>query len=660
MALEYWINSILSGPITQTVNFLSNVAVGIWMPLESLAGSALLGDTAGMREAVAHSGGFVNGIRATFRITTAGRKVAMGALGDITSGNFAKAGRTIAGAGDDLGSIYHAFSSGQPILDAASKIDLAPAISAANAGLQAGSVGAKLVDAFGTTIRMPSRLLTTADELAKTVNYHMRLNALAVRDATNKGLRGSGPEFDNAIRSMVDRAPRWDLLDPSDPDRYALRQLHDESLKYAQKATFTESLMPNSLGHSAQRFVNNHPTLRFVAPFIRTPTNILKFVGQRTPGLHKLSREYTMIMEGTDEAAKQAARSRWIVGGGAWVAAGYAAFEGKFTGGGPSNFEERQTLMLTGWQPYSFRFPQEDGTVKYVSFNRSDPFGMFLGLAADWADIVGEMDEMETQEFAVAAGIAVMNNLKSKSYFQGITQLVDAFNHPDQKVEGFINRMAGSFVPNLLKSTNRTGILGEGDDAIREVGSLLEALKRGTPWADGLATRRNIFGEVVTYPMGVGWDTISPFFQRTSNKDPAALAAVEIKYHPNMQRLFGSIGPTELTPQQKEEYIKLTSQDLTGHGRTLKQTLNKLVTSPEWEKLGDTTVDVKGGKHDVFHRVVELHRKRAQSIMMQRHPELREALISERLLKRRAKLKHTQQQAGDIQNPLLNLLNPGQ
>ena len=40
--------------------------------------------------------------------------------------------------------------------------------------------------------------------------------------------------------------------------------------------------------------------------------------------------------------------------------------------------------MLTGWQPYSY--VGDDGTHYFI--NRADPVGMFLGLAADTAEVI--------------------------------------------------------------------------------------------------------------------------------------------------------------------------------------------------------------------------------------------------------------------------------
>ena len=49
----------------------------------------------------------------------------------------------------------------------------------------------------------------------------------------------------------------------------------------ARYQTFTNPLGPT--GQSVQKIIQNHPWTRYIAPFVRTPVNIVKYAGQRTP-----------------------------------------------------------------------------------------------------------------------------------------------------------------------------------------------------------------------------------------------------------------------------------------------------------------------------------------------------------------------------------------
>ena len=58
------------------------------------------------------------------------------------------------------------------------------------------------------------------------------------------------------------------------PDASGLAQY---ALDEAQYLTFTKELQDRTLGKGLQEVTNKVPLLRFVMPFVRTPTNILKF-----------------------------------------------------------------------------------------------------------------------------------------------------------------------------------------------------------------------------------------------------------------------------------------------------------------------------------------------------------------------------------------------
>ena len=65
-------------------------------------------------------------------------------------------------------------------------------------------------------------------------------------------------------------------------------QSMQEALQYAREATYTNDLMGGSylnIGSHIQTFLNNVPFFRFLAPFIRTPTNLWRHMSNRIPTL---------------------------------------------------------------------------------------------------------------------------------------------------------------------------------------------------------------------------------------------------------------------------------------------------------------------------------------------------------------------------------------
>ena len=121
---------------------------------------------------------------------------------------------------------------------------------------------------------------------------------------------------------------------------------------------------------------NKLPGVKLIVPFIRTPTNILKFAMERTPLAPIMKSVRADILAGG--ARRDTALARISMGSMAMaVTASYAA-QGVITGGGPSDPALKSHLYNQGWQPYSVKIGD-----KYYAYGRLEPLGMMMGLAAD-------------------------------------------------------------------------------------------------------------------------------------------------------------------------------------------------------------------------------------------------------------------------------------
>ena len=78
---------------------------------------------------------------------------------------------------------------------------------------------------------------------------------------------------------------------------------------------------------------------------------------------------------------------------------GMLAAEGMVTGGGPKDKQLRQEMMMTGWQPYSFKIGDT-----YYSYARIEPLGSLFGMAADAADLIGQLPQKEAEQLAPPRG----------------------------------------------------------------------------------------------------------------------------------------------------------------------------------------------------------------------------------------------------------------
>ncbi len=651
---EYWLNALLSGPVTQTVNIVSNAAVGMWNPIEVMAQGVIHADDEVFSEGIKMLRGYVEGWKAAFRLSARAQMLPHKVGTRLAKGQLTSARAAFSEVEpEEVGTVWRTLTTGENVTvpevhlregpeNVISGETFAPELDRLRGvvGDRAAGYAARMIDAFGGVVNLPSRFLATGDELAKTINYQMELSRLAYRDARAVGKVGRA--LDEHMERVIREAPYHDTFKGLPIEQMqAYRTIDSQAKAAARRLTFTESIDATTITSKIQSLAYQHPTARFFVPFIRTPSNILKYTFQRTPGVARLSREYNNVMRFGSTLEKQAMRSRLFLGTGLWMTGVHLAAGGRITGGGPQNSDERAALLATGWQPYSVRWTDSAGKTRYTAFNRLDPIGMFFGIAADFSEITGEMETQDLEETATAMVVALMSNLKSKSYLQGVTMAIDALNHPDQKFEVWKNRMAGSFVPNFFAQTKRTGVLPgqDGDPTLHEIDGMLDSM-RSRMWGFGkdLPPRRNIYGEPVTYPMGLGWDTVSPFFTRTETQDPVALEVARLRIPFNMRQMFDRIDGVELTPKQKDELIRLSSQDLSRTGRSLKDALHDLITSERYrDRLGDGTDDFEGGRSGAIKRLMRRYRERGRKELLRRHPDLKESVMEKRRSRRLAR-----------------------
>jgi hypothetical protein len=192
------------------------------------------------------------------------------------------------------------------------------------------------------------------------------------------------------------------------------RDLDEAAMAYAKEGTFQADLPP---GLAKLQNVFNHPALKIVVPFFKTPANIGLNVVERTPFAPLSSRWRQEIAAGGPERDMAMAK----VSLGSLVLTGFAlwAAEGGLTGRGPERKEERDALMRTGWQPYSMKMGD-----KWYSFQGMEPIGALMAIAADYAEYAKhEPDASKVEEVFLGATYGLYEYLKEQPYLQGIADV---------------------------------------------------------------------------------------------------------------------------------------------------------------------------------------------------------------------------------------------
>lgn len=404
---EYYINALLSGPQTQSINIASNALTTLSVPVEK-----------------AIEAGIGAVLRTPDRVT------------------FREVGARIAGMGqgavDGLRLAKQAFVTGE----APSAVTALETRRNAISGLK------------GEIVRLPSRFLTTQDEYFKAIHTRGELAAQAYKKALDLS-QGNKEKFGELYNEF--------LNNPTEAMTKAAR-------READYRTFQAEL--GRPGKFVQRATNEFFLARYILPFVKTPFNLIKYASERSPLPFISDRWRNEIKAGGRQ--RNEALAKLTLGSSIAGTIAAQALEGRVTGSGPSDPEERAALMATGWQPYSFKINDT-----YYPYGRLDPFGTPIGVVADLVTMKDYMTDEEYEKAAALIPFSVATNLAEKTYLQGATNLFEALFSRDtspQRIESYFRNAAAGLIPNVARQTANAL-----DPELREADSIIKEAQNRVP-----------------------------------------------------------------------------------------------------------------------------------------------------------------------------------
>jgi endonuclease YncB( thermonuclease family) len=423
----------------------------------------------------------------------------------------------------------------------------------------------------GSIIRTPTRALSAADELYKAIARRSELSGLAVRKAAAEGLKGEA-----ATKRVTD-------LVANPPD-----DMLAKAFDYGRYVTFQRPLGP--LGQSVSRITQEHPLLKLVIPFVRTPVNIMKFAAERSPGAVAMKSWRADVKAGG--AARDLALAKMTIGTGVMASAMEMASKGQITGGGPADANAKGMQRADGWQPYSVKIGD-----KYYSYSRLDPFATTLGVAADFADLQSHMTEKQQTEIALLLTASTIKSLADKTWFSGISDLSAAISDPDRYGASYLRqRVASVAVPGVVAQAARTV-----DPELHKATTMLDAIRARVPGlSSGLPAQLDIWGKPITNEGGLGPDFVSPVRVSTDRHDPVNAAVLESGATVTAPGKY--ISGRQLEPEEYEAYARAT-------GALAHQRLTTLVNGSAWKAIPP------GSRSDVIETVVRQSRSEVREAM---------------------------------------------
>ena len=378
----------------------------------------------------------------------------------------------------------------------------------------------------GTAINIPTRLLTAADELFRSVFKSRELYGKATEIAINEGNKGSA--LNNRIAQLI-QEPTEEMLEAA--SKYGARGVFQTAPDRATKAL-------NNL--TTQFSYKGLRPLKFVIPFIQTPSNILKQGLEASPaGFLRLGRE---TVRERNMAIARATVGSLVLGGLATY-----ALQGRISGTGRNlTTAERDTLYRQGWQPNSIKIGD-----KWFSFQNINPINLPLSLVGNAYEEFKQGKKPDTASIATIA-LNIGNSLLDQSYLTGVSGLFSAFESPKQEGEKWLNRTIASFaVPGAVAQTARML-----KPQVYKTETLKEMIKQRAGLTKGLIPKRNVWGEPITGQRATGL----PIFPTTETRSKLEQFLKEksvIVGFPGK-----TVGGHTLTNQEYDQYLQTSGQKI--------------------------------------------------------------------------------------------------
>ena len=449
---------------------------------------------------------------------------------------------------------------------------------------QVGAISGKK----GRFVRIPFRALTAFDRWFRVMAEEQELYRRAWREASGDSTKAASiVDGFKAAQDVSERAGQ--------PVAARWQEMEQAVRKAGLEETFQDD--PGKLASLLMTGKRHFRGLEMVFPFVRTPARILAATVERTPaplvaslwggGVAKKFKQHRAGEITGGELAD--AITKPLLGTMFASTMAAAAQAGWITGGGPSDWEEKNLKRQTGWQPYSFVVPDGQGGVQYVSFNRFEPVSSIMGMAADLAEI---QDEKKAGDMLQKIGGSIAENLTNKTYLRGLRDASLALSDPTRYAGGVVKNIAGTVIPTIVAKTaqamdpvlrdiraEKTGMAGIPEAIGKKIQSRIPGASKLLP------PRRTGLGEPIVRE-GTAAERFAAPWYRTGAKGAEA----------DLERLLVDIGYTPGRPSRdvtipgtRGQKVRLSDKEYAFMERAREQAADRArrwVRSPGFRRLG--------------------------------------------------------------------------
>ena len=336
----------------------------------------------------------------------------------------------------------------------------------------------------GLITNLPSRALESADVFFRSLAYQQELTAAAYTAARNQGI--SRPQ------ALAQRMA--ELMTGAGPEAEALRQ---QAEKFAARAVFQEDVGPFvekliAMKNDPQVPIGFRAAMTFIAPFLKTPANVLRQGAEFSPA--------GFLMSATQQGGREGAQAvgRAALGSMLLVPIAYLAATGRLSGSGPTQAGERAAAMEKGWRRNSIKVGD-----RWIEYNLAQPVGVAMSAVANAWERFAQSDRSDAaaEESFIAALSGAAASFLDQSFLAGVSGVLDAVQDPDRSAGRVLSQLAQGAVPasGLMRNVTQ-GV----DPVVRQPEGAKEAVQSIVPGqSEKVLPRLDRFGRVVTRPGGV-------------------------------------------------------------------------------------------------------------------------------------------------------------
>jgi hypothetical protein len=471
----------------------------------------------------------------------------------------------------------------------------------------------------------PTRLLATSDDFFKTLTSRMEFNSRTMSEAIDTAA-GTDRPVNTVFKELLakNRDQAFDAKTGA---------ILDKSLKASAEEVTFQTDLEGQIKIFADA-VNQLPALRVFFPFVKIGHNINVYAASHVPYLGTFLKEYKAAMAGDDAYTKAVYKGRQAFGSLLVASAGVAVAQGRITGNGPSDPDEKKV-----WLAQHPARSIDIGGGKWVDYSRIEPFGQIVSAVADihFMFTTGKLSEDRAKYMAGYLSYAIAANLTNKSIMQGVTPLSTILTPTMSGGERILTAVLGignNFIP---LSGQRRAFANAFTPYSQEFNGLMDRflyqasgglLKTGSPMYDWLDAK------LVPNPQG-GGNALNPMAIQTRGKDVVRDALEDIEFDSSV--ITKTITGVKLGHQHRSRLQQLMGQS------GLHSELKAWVTHPNFraavedfqEKLrsGDRVTKENAVFYNHITRTIERYRDVALEQVKREFPELQSQIIEKKLIK---------------------------